>query len=292
MSVIKNGAALGARPEGKEVQFGRLNPAEHRSSVAPGGSSVGGRSEAPLFRAPRDSIAERLADRFAALHPAVAGVIALAIGYVALVVATIAAGVLLIEVVLTGSVLNWDNDVIDWLAEHRTPLGTDVSSVGSHLAETGTVLAIVAVVALVLCLHRRFVATLFFVTAIAVEAATYLATTLVVDRPRPPVVRLENLDPGASYPSGHTAAGVVIYVGIAMLVLAYVKNRAVRVAAVVIAVIAPVAVALARMYRGMHHPIDVIIGGLIGLACLCVGLLVARVFNTVAHGSRREEASS
>ena len=192
-----------------------------------------------MFRAPPDSIAERLADRFAALHPAVAGAIALAIGYVALVVTTIAAGVLLIEVVLTGSVLNWDNEVIDWLAEHRTRAGTDVSSVGSHLAETGTVLAIVAVVALVLCLHRRFVATLFFVTAIAVEAATYLATTLVIDRPRPHVVRLENLDPGASYPSGHTAAGVVIYVGIAMLVLAYVKNRAVRVAAVVIAVIAP-----------------------------------------------------
>ena len=159
-----------------------------------------------------------------------------------------------------------------------------MSWVGSHLAETATVLAIVAVVVLILCLHRRFLATVFFVSAIAVEAATYLATTLVIDRPRPHVVRFENLGPGASYPSGHTAAGVVIYVGIAMLVLAYVKNRAARVAAVVIAVVAPVAVALARMYRGMHHPIDVISGALIGLGCLCVGLLVARVFNTVAHG--------
>ena len=143
----------------------------------------------------------------------------LAIGYVALAAATIVAGVLLIEVVLTGSVLNWDNEVVDWLAEHRTPLGVDLSWVGSHLAETGTVLAIVAVVALILCLRRRFVAVVFFVSAIAVEAATYLATTLVIDRPRPHVVRLENLGSGASYPSGHTAAGVVIYVGIAMLVL-------------------------------------------------------------------------
>ena len=289
--MIENGAALGARPEG-ENSFGRLNPVEHRSSVATSEKRETGRSEAPLFEAPRDSIAERLADRFATLHPVLAGGIALAIGYAALVVATVAAGILLIEVVLTGWVLNWDNNVIDWLAEHRTPLRNDVSSVGSYLAETGTVLAIVAVVALILCLHRRFVATLFFVTAIAVEAATYLATTLVTERPRPQVVRLENLDPGASYPSGHTAAGVVIYVGIAVLVLAYVKNRAVRIAAVVIAVIAPAAVALARMYRGMHHPIDVFIGGLIGFGCLCVGLLVARVFNTVAQGRRREEAKS
>jgi undecaprenyl-diphosphatase len=306
MSVIKNGAAFSARPEGEGIAFGRLNPAEDRSSVAARKTSArntsarktsarktseGARTEAPLFRAPRDSIAERLAERFGALHPAPAGAIALMIGYVALLVATVAAGVLLIEVVLTGPVLNWDIDVIDWLAENRSATGTDVSWVGSHLAETETVLAIVAVVALVLCLHRRFVATVFFASAIAVEAATYLGTTLVIDRPRPPVVRFENLDSGASYPSGHVAASVVIYVGIAMLVLAYVRNRSARVTVVVIAVVAPVSVALARMYRGMHHPIDVISGALIGLGCLFVGLLVARVFNTVSQGSRREEGS-
>ncbi len=290
--MIKNGAALSARPEGDEAQLDRLHAGEHPSSAATIGRSDRGRSEAALFRAPPDSIAERLADRFAALHPLIAGAIALVIGYVALAAATIAAGILLIEVVLTGSVLNWDNEVVDWLAEHRTPLGVDLSWVGSHLAETGTVLAIVAVVVLILGLRRRFVAVVFFVSAIAVEAATYLATTLVIDRPRPHVVRFENLGSGASYPSGHTAAGVVIYVGIAMLVLAYVKNRAARVCAVVIAVIAPVAVALARMYRGMHHPIDVMSGAVIGIGCLCVGLLVARVFNAVARGRHREEAKS
>jgi undecaprenyl-diphosphatase len=163
--------------------------------------------------------------------------------------------------------------------------------VGSHLAETGTVLAVVAVVALILCLHRRFVATVFFVAAIAAEAATYLATTLVIDRPRPHVVRFENLGSGASFPSGHTAASVVIYVGIAILVFAYVRNRLARVAAIVLAIVAPIAVAAARMYRGMHHPIDVIGGALIGVGCLLVGLLVARVFNTVTQ-RHREEARS
>jgi membrane-associated phospholipid phosphatase len=285
--VTENGAALSARPEGEKGQFGRSNAAERRSSDA----TATGR-EARLFRAPSDSVAQRLADRFATLHPAVAGAIALAIGYAALAVATIAAGFLLVEVVLTGSVLDWDNDVVDWLAEHRTPLGVDLSWVGSHLAETATVLAVVAVVVLILCFRRRFVAAVFFVSAIAVEAATYLATTLVIDRPRPHVVRFEKLGSGASYPSGHTAASVVIYVGIAMLVLAYVKSRAARVTAVVIAVVAPAAVALARMYRGMHHPIDVISGALIGLGCLCVGLLVARVFNTLSERRRREEAKS
>jgi undecaprenyl-diphosphatase len=244
-----------------------------------------------VFQAAPNSIAERIADRGAAGHPVVAGAIAFVLGYLALVVATVAAGVLLIEVVLTGAVLHWDNDVVDWLAEHRTPRGADLSWVGSHLAETGTVLAVVAVVTLILCLHRRFVAAVFFVVAIATEAATYLATTLVIDRPRPHVARFENLGSGASYPSGHTAAAVVIYLGIAILVITYVRNRAARVAAVVLAIVAPIAVAVARLYRGMHHPIDVMSGALIGVGCLLVGLLVARVVTTVAQ-RHREEARS
>ena len=279
------GAALGVRPGGSGHQVDESTEADGRASVVPGPG------EPRLFQAPPDSIAARVADRCGDSHPIVAGAIAFVLGYLALVTATIAAGVLLIEVVLTGTFLRWDNDVVDWLAEHRTPRGVDISWVGSHLAETGTVLAVVAVVTLILCLHHRFVATVFFVSAIAAEAATYLVTTLVIDRPRPHVVRFENLGSGASYPSGHTAASVVIYVGIAILVTTYVRNRVARVAAIVLAIVAPIAVAAARMYRGMHHPIDVIGGALIGVGCLLVGLLVARVFNTVTQ-RHREEASS
>jgi membrane-associated phospholipid phosphatase len=283
--VSSYGATLGVRPEGEDAQFGGSSAAASRSGFG------GGPPEAPLFRARPDSIAERLADRFADWQPLVAGAPALAIGYVALVVATIALGVLLVEVILTGSIARWDNDVIEWLADHRTPLETDWSWVGSHLAETGTVLAIVAVVTLVLCLRRRFLAAIFFTVAIAVEAATYLATTLVIDRPRPHVVRFENLASGASFPSGHTAAAVVVYVGIAMIVWAYVRNRVARSAVLVVAIVFPIAVALARMYRGMHHPIDVLSGALIGAGCLCVGLLVARVVGGV-HDRRGEKAVS
>ncbi len=213
------GATLGVRPEGERTQSNGSNALADRSGFG------GGPPEAPVFRARRDSIAERLADRFADWHPLLAGAATVAIGYAALALAAIALGVLLVEVILTGSVAHWDNGVINWLAEHRTPLETDWSWVGSHLAETGTVLAVVALVTLILCLRRRFLAAIFFTVAIAVEAATYLATTLVIDRPRPHVHRFENLGSGASYPSGHTAAAVVVYVGIAIIVFAYVRSR-------------------------------------------------------------------
>jgi len=55
------------------------------------------------------------------------------------------------------------------------------------------------------------------------------------------------------------------------------QNSAARVAVIVLAVLAPLAVAVARVYRGMHYPIDVVSGAVMGFACLWVGLLVARV---------------
>src|SRR5437762_613727 len=163
-----------------------------------------GRGETPGFLA-----------RIEALSPALAGAVALVVGYLALVAATIAVGFLLVEVVLTGSVQRADNDVNRWFADGRTPLETDLSWVGSHLAETATVLVMLAAVTILLLFRHRFLAALFLVVAISVEAATYMATVLVIDRPRPHVVRLEDLGPGRSYPSGHTAAAVVMYVGIA-----------------------------------------------------------------------------
>jgi membrane-associated phospholipid phosphatase len=147
-----------------------------------------------------------------------------------------------------------------------------------------------AVVTTVLVFRHRFLAAIFLAVAISVEAATYMATVLFIDRPRPHVVRLEDLGPGRSYPSGHTAAAVVMYVGIAMIVCKYVRNRVARSVAIVMAILAPLAVAIARVYRGMHHPLDAIAGALLGFAALYVGLLVARV--VAASYARRHERSA
>ena len=221
--------------------------------------------------------------------PALAGLVALVVGYVALVLATIAVGFVLVEFVLYGWVARTDNGVNHWLADHRTPLETDLSWVGSHFGEAVTIIVLGAVVAIILCVRRRFLAAIFLVVAIVVEGATYEATVQVIDRHRPRVVRLDHLGSGASYPSGHVAASVVIYVGIAMIVFAYTRNRAARWVATVFAILGPLAVAVARMYRGMHHPIDVMSGALMGLGCLAVGLLVARVIGTVSERRRAEQ---
>jgi membrane-associated phospholipid phosphatase len=80
----------------------------------------------------------------------------------------------------------------------------------------------------------------------------------------------------ASYPSGHIAAAIAIYGGIALLVSSRLASRKARVAVWTFALLIPVYVAFARMYRGMHHPLDIAGGVLIGVAALSAIVLVSR----------------
>jgi undecaprenyl-diphosphatase len=96
------------------------------------------------------------------------------------------------------------------------------------------------------------------------------------------VHRLENLSVDASYPSGHTAASIAIYGGIALLLTSRIKNRGARVAIWVVAALIPVFVAFSRMYRGMHHPLDVMGGVVLGIAALSALVLVTRAAGRAA----------
>jgi len=165
---------------------------------------------------------------------------------------------------------------------HRTPARTDASVVGSIIAG-GVVLPIVAgVVALVCVALRKWRIAAFTVFALAVESATYRATTLVVHSHRPRVARLEHLPVDASYPSGHTAAALAVYGGLVLLLTSRFTSGVLRASgwSFVLALVS--FVGLARMYRGMHHPLDVAGGVLVGVAALLVVVFACRTADAAA----------
>jgi membrane-associated phospholipid phosphatase len=176
-----------------------------------------------------------------------------------------------------------DESLVRFLARHRSTGLTDASLVGSIMAG-GVVLPIIAgVAALVAVVAKHWRLAGFLLFALAVESGSYRATTLLVHRHRPEVHRLEELPVNASYPSGHTAASIAVYCGIALLLASRVTNRTAQVAIWLVAALIPVFVAFSRMYRGMHHPLDVAGGVLIGIAALSALVLVTRAAGSASR---------
>jgi undecaprenyl-diphosphatase len=99
---------------------------------------------------------------------------------------------------------------------------------------------------------------------------------LVIHRQRPQVHRLDQLPVDASYYSGHTAASVAVYCGLALLITSRIRSTGLRIACWAIAIAIPLLVAFSRMYRGMHHPTDVGAAMFVGIGTLVVALAAAR----------------
>jgi undecaprenyl-diphosphatase len=221
---------------------------------------------------PRPSgIATRAGKRMAG-HPVVAFVIVALVGFVLLAALTVLAGWMLKTYVLPDHGIGQaDEHVNVWLAAHRTPTRNDVSFWLSGVGDVFAIPALVIVTALGAMVMRKWRIAAFIVAAIAIEAATYRVATLLIHRHR-----LDQLPVNASYFSGHTAASVAVYCGLALLITSRIRRTGVRIACWVIAVAIPLLVALSRMYRGMHHPTDVGAAMLVGIGTLVVALAAAR----------------
>jgi membrane-associated phospholipid phosphatase len=208
--------------------------------------------------------------------------VVLAFGVIACL--SILVGLLVTTVLLhVHGVASGDESLVRFLARHRSGDLTEASLVGSIMAG-GVVLPIIAGAGALIALaakHWRLAGFLLF--ALAIESGSYRATTLVVHRHRPEVHRLEGLPVNASYPSGHTAASIAVYGGLALLLTSRISNRGAQIAIWAVAALIPVYVAFARMYRGMHHPIDIAGGVLIGIAALSAIVLVTRAAGSAAR---------
>ncbi len=169
-----------------------------------------------------------------------------------------------------------DERVNVWLAAHRTTSRTHASFIGSTIAGGVVLPIVVGTLAIVCLLLRKWLIAAFLVFVLGVESASYRATTLVIHSHRPRVVRLEQLPVNASYPSGHTAASVAVYGGLALLLTSRFTNSAFRAFAWALALAIVAFVAVSRMYRGMHHPLDVGGGIVVGLAAIGVILFACR----------------
>jgi len=175
------------------------------------------------------------------------------------------------------------------LAGDRTATWNGVSQFFTTLANTPAIIAVTAVVAVVLRLVlRRWREPLFLAAAVTAQALVFFFATLVIDRKRPDVAKMDESPPTSSFPSGHTSAAVALYAGLALLLALLARRTWVKVLVWALLLV-PLAVALSRMYRGMHHPSDVVASFINGAAC--VALMARSVLDRSVRWGRERVAA-
>ncbi len=190
-----------------------------------------------------------------------------------------------------------DRSIAAWLEAHRTPLVDTLSNLGSALSDTLTVVVVLVILGIVYtALWRRWNEITLMATALALEVTSFVSIAFVVGRNRPPVERLDPSPPTSGFPSGHVAAALALYGALVVVLAWHSDNRWAKRLASAAAGLVVFAVALSRMYRGMHFLTDVVAGAILGGACLAVAVAVVRrpppAISEVLHPGDDEGAST
>jgi membrane-associated phospholipid phosphatase len=224
-----------------------------------------------------EGLAGRLAKGITGRHTSVAIAIATITSFAVIGIVMIGVGFLITRVLEHGFIGVWDHHVSQWFDRHRTAQWNRITGDITDVADTIEVAVVAAVITIIILFRRWGRRAFLLVAGLAIELSVFLMANKIVARPRPAVSHLGGTPSTYSFPSGHTAATVVLYGGIAVIVTVATTRRWPSIVMWTLALVATVAVALSRVYRGEHYPTDVLAGLLLGIGSLWAGVFIIRV---------------
>lgn len=162
------------------------------------------------------------------------------------------------------------------LVELRTPVLNTATQVWSNIGGTHFMIGLcLLVVFLVWRITRQWWLAAVPAIALAVQSAMFTTSSFVIGRGRPMVEHLDHSPPTSGFPSGHTGASTAFYL-VLVLLAQRLRRPWLRWTVTVLCVIVPPLVGFSRLYRGMHHPSDVVMGLINGVICAVVAWLYLR----------------
>ena len=169
-----------------------------------------------------------------------------------------------------------DRAIPHWFAAQRTATLNHWSLIASNLGATQAILIVsVAACVVFIAITRHWRPVVFLAVVMFGELAAFLIVAAIAKRPRPDVPHLDSHLPTSAFPSGHMAATTCLYVGIAILVIGHARGWW-RYLFLIPAIVMPVMIAMARMYRGEHHPTDILASVLFGALWLTATMMLIK----------------
>jgi membrane-associated phospholipid phosphatase len=236
-------------------------------------------------------VAERWGKSLGHRNAFVAYVVVLIGAIIALSVILVGLGYLVTHVIERGSLGTWDHHVSVWFSVHGGRPWNGLTGDVTLAADTFEVAGVAVIITVVLLFRRWGRQSFLLATSLAIELSVFLVTNKIVKRPRPHVRHIGGSPSTYSFPSGHTAATIALYGGIAVIVCAATTQRGLRVLAWTITVLLTVAVGFCRVYRGDHYVTDVVAGALLGVGSLWSAVFIIRVVQA-DHQTRRPASAA
>lgn len=175
--------------------------------------------------------------------------------------------------------MNWilgiDTGVLQYLFSIRTPSLTDAMIALSAWNEWTILLPFTIIVAIVLCVWKRWFEALCIMLAVFGSGTMVFVIKQVVMRARPDIQFRAIEEIGYSFPSAHAALSLTLYGFLAYLLTTRTKRRSLQILIWGGSIALSLAVGFSRLYLGVHYGSDVVAGYVIGGLFLWLGIRIA-----------------
>lgn len=178
--------------------------------------------------------------------------------------------------------LNFDNNITDFVYQYRSEGFTKVVTFITDLGDVTAYLIIIPIIAALLYFrgHRW---------KVALQATLVLSTSFLLNisikellaRPRPiEDMRLVAIHTHSySFPSGHSMSAMAFYGFLVYLTYKYMKNRWAKIALIALEISLIIMIGLSRVYLGVHYPSDVLAGFIGGFIWIIVCIVIFKFIN-------------
>jgi len=179
--------------------------------------------------------------------------------------------------VRSGATQAFDDAVLQWVADHRSPKLEPIMLEITFLGTGTVVMMIVAVSGMFLWLSRHRYSAMLLVVATLGGILLNNLLKAGFGRPRPQIFDWGTHVVSTSFPSGHAMSAAVVYGTVAYLAARLQRRHLHRVLTLLCVAILILLIGASRVYLGVHYPSDVIAGIMIGLAwaAFCMATLEA-----------------